>query len=212
MSHLTINDIKSALRNRIPEPIGGWSYYSVMLPLVEKDGELHILYELRSKTLKVQPGEVSFPGGFIEKGETAEQAAIRETAEELGLPQSAVETISELNYLITPGNRTLYCFLGKIDADALDKAEINCHEVEDYFLVPLNWLMENEPKIYVNRIITEQAVDLPMDKLAPEGKYNWRSGKSSVPVYVWPDSKKNTKRYIWGMTARLTMSFIETIK
>ena len=212
MSLLTISDIKNALQNRTPEPIGGWSYYSVMLPLVEKDDELHILYELRSKTLNVQPGEVSFPGGSIEKDETLAEAAIRETAEELGLPKSAIEIISELDYLITPGNRTLYCFLGKIDLDAIENAEINSHEVEDFFLVPLKWLIANEPKIYVNRIVTEQANDLPMDKLAPKGKYNWRSGKSSVPVYVWFDSAKNIERYIWGMTARLTMSFVNTIK
>ena len=212
MRFQTIGDIKDALQNHKPKPIGGWSYYSVMLPLVEKDSELFVVYELRSKTLSVQPGEVSFPGGSIEKGETPSEAAIRETSEELGLPENAIEILSELDYLVTPSNLTLYCFLGKIDEKALEKAVINSHEVEEFFLVPLKWLIENDPKIYVNRIITEQATDLPMDKLAPKGQYKWRSGKSSVPVYFWFDPVKNKERYIWGMTARLTMSFVNLIK
>ena len=209
---MTIDDIKNALQNYAPKPIGGWSYYSVMLPLVEKDNELFILYELRSKTLSVQPGEVSFPGGSIEKNETPSEAAARETAEELGLPESAIEILSELDYLISPSNLTLYCFLGKIDAAALEKAEINSNEVEEFFLVPLKWLIETDPTIYTNRVIIEPEADLPMDKLAPKGKYKWRDERSSVPVYIWFDPEKNMERYIWGMTAKLTMSFIKEIK
>lgn len=212
MAILTINDIKNKLRDHVPKPVGGWRYYSVLLPLICKNGELHILYELRSKTLEAQPGEVSFPGGSIEEGENPEETAIRETSEELGLPDSAIKIITELDYLVTQNNMTLYCFLGEIDTKELDRSEINIHEVEEYFLVPVSWLFENDPTIYVNRVVTEQAEDLPMEKLAPHGNYRWKGGTTSVPVYVWPDPDEGDDRYIWGMTARLTMSFINMIK
>ena len=235
MGELTQNDILERVRDHKPQPIGGWRYYSVLLPLVEKDDGLYVLYELRSRSLDAQPGEVSFPGGTIEENESPGEAARREASEELGLPISAVEIITELDYLIASSNRTIYCFLGKISAGELENAQINSREVEEYFLVPLSWLLENDPKIYVNRIIVEQAEDLPMDKLAPTGKftsseklaptdrlmqadkpapaqkYNWKGGKSPVPVYTWPDPKAGKDRYIWGFTARLTMSFVSMI-
>ena len=76
MSALKLDDVKNIARNHIPAPVGAWQYYSVLLPLVEKDGGLHVLYELRSPALKVQPGEVSFPGGRIERGESPDQTAL----------------------------------------------------------------------------------------------------------------------------------------
>ena len=40
--------------------------FAVLVPLIEKDGEFHILFEVRSPKLKSQPGEVCFPGGAVE--------------------------------------------------------------------------------------------------------------------------------------------------
>jgi 8-oxo-dGTP pyrophosphatase MutT (NUDIX family) len=183
-----------------------------MLPLVEKDGSLNVLYELRAKSLDVQPGEVSFPGGGIEAGETPSETALRETVEELGLPAGAIEIISELDYLITYRNLTIFCFLGVIEADALKKASPNTDEVEECFLVPLSWLLENDPETYTNRVISEPAADMPLEKLAPHGGYNWSEGTSAVPVYTWPDPESGKERIIWGMTARLTQAFTDIIK
>ena len=212
MDALTLTDIKSVVQGHVPAPVGDWQYYSVLLPLVEKEGGLYVLYELRSASLDVQPGEVSFPGGGIEEGETPGDAALRETAEELGLQEGAIEIIAELDCLITYSNIKLHCFLGTIDAGALEEADINKPEVEMFFLVPLAWLMENAPDIYVNRIVAEPAEGLPMEKLAPNGSYDWRTGTSPVPVYLWLDPLAGEERVIWGMTARLTLAFVELLK
>ncbi|WP_317852354.1 hypothetical protein [Paraclostridium sp. AKS81] len=40
---------------------------SVLIPIVRKNNEDFILFEVRSKTLRSQPNEISFPGGMIEK-------------------------------------------------------------------------------------------------------------------------------------------------
>ena len=207
-----LEKIKDAARRHVPKPVGEWEYCSVLLPLVEKNGALYVLYELRSKDLDVQPDEVSFPGGGIEDGETPGEAALRETAEELGLPAGATQIISELDCLITYSNLMLYCFLGVIDARALEDASPNPSEVEEYFLVPLDWLLENDPKVYTNRIVPEPAADLPAGRLAPRGGYKWRTGKSEVPVYLWRGPGAGSERVIWGMTARLTMAFVELLR
>jgi len=207
-----LEKIKKAAQSHAPRPVGEWRYYSVLLPLVEKDGELHVLYEIRAAMLDVQPGEAGFPGGGIENGETPAEAALRETVEELGLPRDAIEIVGELDYLVSYSCITLYCFLGIIDAAALEKAAVNTAEVEEYFLVPLAWLLENGPEVFVNRIVSEPAAGLPIEKLAPQGGYNWREGTSPVPIYTWVDSKTGKERVIWGMTGRLTEAFIDLIR
>lgn len=55
-----------------------------MCPLVIRNDDLHVLFTLRSSSVGTHKGQVSFPGGHIDKGETAEQAAVRECIEELG--------------------------------------------------------------------------------------------------------------------------------
>ncbi|MFR0063407.1 MAG: NUDIX hydrolase, partial [Megasphaera micronuciformis] len=57
---------------------------AVLVPFIKNAGGLDLLFEVRSKTLRWQPGDISFPGGKIEASDvTPLAAAIRETGEEL---------------------------------------------------------------------------------------------------------------------------------
>jgi len=202
--------IAGKLKNHIPEPIGRYGYYAVLLPLIERDGALHLLYELRAAELDVQPGEISFPGGRVEPGETPREAALRETAEELGVAAREIEFLAPLNYIVTYSSFTLYSFLGKIEWEALAAAAPNRAEVAETFLVPLDWLLTHEPKVYINRIVPQPAPDLPVDTLTglfSGGRYAWRTGENTVPVYTEPGG-----RVIWGLTARLTQDFVRLWK
>nr|WP_330406537.1 NUDIX domain-containing protein [Clostridioides difficile] len=98
-----INDIKNKFKNYKPY-INGYKNMkraSVLIPIVEINNT-HIYYEVRSKNLKHQPSEISFPGGKIESGETPYEAVIRETCEELGTFSDKYRSISSLDLLITP--------------------------------------------------------------------------------------------------------------
>ena len=75
---------------RTPGLLGARRSYAVLCPLVERPEGLHLLYEVRSAALHRQPGEVCFPGGQVEAGETPEQCALRETEEELSIPRREV--------------------------------------------------------------------------------------------------------------------------
>ncbi|MFP4198713.1 MAG: NUDIX hydrolase, partial [Halanaerobium sp.] len=90
---MKIKNIKEKIQNRIPGPTRIQHYFSVLIPLIEIEGETHLIYELRSKNLNTQPGEVSFPGGRIERGEEFSQAAVRECSEELLIPESKIELL-----------------------------------------------------------------------------------------------------------------------
>jgi coenzyme A diphosphatase NUDT7 len=94
---MDIKSIKDRLKNFKPKPMDYEVSFAVLVPLIEIDGELNIIYEVRSNSI-TQPGEISFPGGRIEEGESPQEAAIRETSEELLLNKANIEIIRELNY------------------------------------------------------------------------------------------------------------------
>lgn len=202
---IKIKDFEKLFKNREPKSIGSYQYYSVLVPLVEKDKELHLLYEVRSENLKRQPGEVCFPGGRIEDGETAEECAVRETMEELNLKSEDIRIISQMDYLHTYSNFTLYSFLGVIDYEAVSRISVSQDEVKEIFLVPLSFLAENEPEVYHFDVLPNVGPDFPYDHINLKDGYNWRKGRSTVPIYRYDG------RAIWGMTARITKHLIDLI-
>ncbi len=69
---------------------------AVLLLLFEQQGQLHLLLTQRALHLRHHPGQISFPGGKIEAGETACQAALRETAEETGITADSIQLLGTL--------------------------------------------------------------------------------------------------------------------
>jgi 8-oxo-dGTP pyrophosphatase MutT (NUDIX family) len=207
-----MHEIEAAVSGLMPHPIGCYGFSSVLLPLVERPEGLHLLFEVRSDDLKTQPGEVSFPGGKMERGETPESAALRETCEELNVPRRALRLITQLNYIVTYSNFTMYSCLGTIDASALDAAAPNPDEVKEIFFVPLTFFLENEPEVYVNRVAPDVAQDFPLEKIHFKEGYSWREGRSEVPLYTWRDPHTGEDRVIWGLTARLVHDFVRLLR
>lgn len=203
---MDIEKIRKMIKYRTPKPIDIKRNYSVLIPIIKNNNRLEIIYELRSKNLDNQPGEISFPGGEVEADETFEQSAIRETIEELNIKKENIEIIGELDYLVSYANITIHCFLGTISGVNVDKIVPNSDEVDHIFTVPLDFFLENEPDIYYLDLKTVLNDEFPYN-LIPNGRdYNWRSGKHSVMFYHYNDYT------IWGFTARMTKQFIDIIK
>ena len=61
-------DIITKLKDHKPTILGQENYkeFSVLIPLVEVNGETHVLFEVRSSKLRSQPGDICFPGGKID--------------------------------------------------------------------------------------------------------------------------------------------------
>jgi ADP-ribose pyrophosphatase len=203
MKAITIKEFKDIFQSKEPKPMGSYQYYAVLVPLVEKDGELHILYEVRAETLKKQPGEICFPGGRIEYGETAEECAVRETCEELNISPDNIRIIAQTDYLHTYSNFTLYPFLGVIDFNSISEGNVNQDEVKEIFLVPVSYFAETEPEIYCFDVVPKIEPDFPYEKINMTSGYNWRKGQSMVPIYRYGD------KVIWGLTARITKHLMD---
>ena len=198
--------IKEILQNRPISTVGKHRYYSVLVPLVEVSGEIHLLFEVRSQNINRQPGEICFPGGAVEEGETAHYTAVRETFEEIGVDSSMIEIIAEGDRLVSTNNFTVYSFFGILDEKALDNLTLNPDEVGEVFTVPLKWFMENEPEVYMVDVRQKNREDFPFEKAQISPDYNWRGTKNDVPIYTYKD------RAIWGLTGRIVRNFVQILK
>lgn len=177
--------------------------FSVLVPLVKKEGEYHLLFEVRSDVLKSQPGEVCFPGGAVERGETRKEAAIRETMEELGIYENQIDMIAPLDILITPANMGVYPFLAELKGY---RGTFSAAEVDHIFTVPLKWFLAHEPESYSTEVQTIPGKDFPFELIPNGEEYHWRKGKYKVMFYQYEN------QVIWGMTAKILHSFIQRCK
>lgn len=91
-------------------------------------GGAALFLTVRSRDLPNHAGQVSLPGGAAEPGESAEQAALRETAEEIGVGPTGVTVLGALTPLHVPVSRfVLHPFVGVVDrypCPVADEAEV----------------------------------------------------------------------------------------
>ena len=166
---------------------------AVLIPLIEKEGELCILFEVRQAGIR-QGGEICFPGGMIEAHETAEEAAVRETAEELLIPEENIEVIAPMHMIGGPGGAELSSCLGILHGYT---GTFSRREVDHVFTVPLDWFAAHAPRICDGAMAVDLAEDFPYE-LIPGGRdYPWHRIPRRFYFY------ESEGGVIWGITAEL---------
>lgn len=178
------------------------SKYSVAITLVPREDKWQIIYQKRSQFVS-QPGEISFPGGHVEQGESSKDASIRELSEEMGIDYDRVYYIGQLPTLQLTDFGAIDAHVMWIDEQTYDDIVANIDEVESYFTVPINELYKHQPTKYVVGFKPDFPEDFPFEKI-PGGKdYPWRS--RGYDVYFYPFEHFT----LWGITAKLTKQFVE---
>ena len=196
---MDINGIKEKMAGRKPGVIGDRKEFAVLIPLLEREDGLHLLFEKRSGNIK-QPGDTCFPGGRIEAGESITECALRETAEEIGITD--VEVIGQFDSILEVNRITMHTVAGVVKEEALENARLNHDEVEEIFTVPLAFFNDARPISPTVRIIQDTA-DFPYEETGIQKDYKWRVGQQEIFIYHYED------RIIWGLTARIAKWFAD---
>ncbi len=174
---------------------------AVLLPIVATEEGPAVLFEVRSLRLYRQPGEVCFPGGRYECADKDFRiTAIRETCEELGLAESDIKVLGELDALVTHTGPIIHPFVGFISD--MQKINFNADEVQEVFTVPLRHLLAQDPLKGSMLLADRPAEDFPFH-LVPGKQRDWRLHKE-YNVYFY----QYKKRVIWGLTARMLYAFL----
>jgi 8-oxo-dGTP pyrophosphatase MutT (NUDIX family) len=149
---------------------------AVLVPVWARSGGARVILTKRSSHLQHHPGQVAFPGGKIDAGDSSpEAAALRETREEVGLPEHAVQVLGRLDLHETVTGFSITPVLGLIRGDFVPIAEAG--EVDEVFTVPLSHLLD----------VSSYAIE----------RRRWRGVWRRYYTVPWGPY------YIWGATARI---------
>jgi 8-oxo-dGTP pyrophosphatase MutT (NUDIX family) len=156
---------------------------AVLIAVVEHGDDARVIFTQRTSTLRKHSGQIAFPGGKLDSGETPELAALREAEEEIGLGRHFVEVIGRL-----PSVPVLSGFrITPVLATVRPGFELtpNPGEVEFVFDVPLSFLMN------------------PANHRREKRKF----GDREWSYYEMP----YRDRRIWGITAGIVRSVYERL-
>jgi 8-oxo-dGTP pyrophosphatase MutT (NUDIX family) len=109
---------------------------------VNRKGEPHLLMTRRTETVETHKGQMAFPGGVCTLGESCEEAALRETFEEVGVLPRHVQVLGILDELSTPSGFTITPVVGVIDSP-IEEVDflLNADEIAEAFWIPLRVLL-----------------------------------------------------------------------
>lgn len=180
---LTLERVAGALRKAgqdgepPPPPLGAPRPSAVLVALFEDSGEVRTVLTRRSDSLRSHRGEISFPGGRIEPGETAFETACREATEEVGLDAGLVRPAGWLQPLSTFSSAS--------------------------FITPVVGILKNRPSLVANRHEVARIFDVAVADLVSDGVYHeeiWTvDGSGSFPVKFFEVARET----VWGATARV---------
>lgn len=171
---------------------------AVCIPLIRTEQGYEVLFEVRSSKIMHQPGDVCFPGGMLEAGETPEEAAAREMTEELLITREQFHIFGLMDVLYTGHRLLMYPYA----AELYDyKGTYSKDEVGEVFTVPLTFFLYTEPDVYQVEAQVFPGEDFPYNLVYGGKKYQWRKRKEDVLFYQYEG------HVIWGLTAKIIKSF-----
>jgi len=162
---------------------------AVLIALFEEEGEVRVLLTRRSSRLTSHRGEVSFPGGRVDVGESTTETALREAEEEVALDLRIVEVVAHLHPIVTLASSSL--------------------------IQPVVAVLHHRPTVTASPSEVERVFDVSLADLLVPGVFHeerWRrperpyptSADGSFPLWFFEVSGE----MIWGATGRLLVDLL----
>lgn len=169
------------IAQRSPNPTS-----AVLVPFFSgEDGEARMILTRRSRRLRSHTGEVAFPGGMVDRGETPADACLREAKEEVGLDPSLVTLVGHLEAMPTVASGT--------------------------WIVPLVGTLTARPDLTPSPDEVERIFDVSIADLTAPGVYReeiWEFpgfGEGSVSFFELDGDT------VWGATARMLRGLLDLL-
>jgi 8-oxo-dGTP pyrophosphatase MutT (NUDIX family) len=165
-------------------PQGALRAAAVLVPLVMRPAGITVLLTQRTDHLHAHAGQISFPGGMLDPEDRgAEDAALRETEEEVGIARDFVELVGRLDTYVTRTGFEVTPLVGLVRPDFTLAPDT--FEVAEVFEVPLGFLIDPANHRRESRVL----------------------GGSTRYFYAMPWNRY----YIWGATAGMLVNLSEVL-
>ncbi len=155
---------------------------AVLIGLFQSTRGVEVILTRRSQELTNHRGEISFPGGRLDDGETVVAAALRETQEEIGIDPSEAQLITELDGMATV--------------------------VSNSHIVPVVASYKNAPKMQPMNNEVDRVFTVPLRELARADTYSqeyWKFPDREFQInFFYLDDET-----IWGATARMLLQVMK---
>ena len=143
-----------------------------------------LLLTERAHTMRSHPGQVSFPGGAVDPGETAVQAALREAEEETGIEPDGVDVLGQLPELYLPPSDNAVTPVVGWWRDPSEVSPTSVDEVHAVYRVPVSELRDPTHRITVR-----------------SPRHGWRT----PGFLIGPDKDV----ILWGFTGGIVQRFLQ---
>lgn len=156
---------------------------AVLISLVRRDGQMHFVLTRRTETVATHKGQISFPGGVREGGDSdLRMTALRETEEEIGVNPEAVDVLGEFHDYDAVTGLKVRSVVGLLDSRVGYLPQQD--EVAYVLEVPCSFFQETPPRVE-HRLVRGRLLE----------------------VYFWDYRGE----LIWGLTARMIKDFVDFV-
>lgn len=166
-----------------PMEIEGFRRAAVLVPVLEGPEGLELLFTVRAAHLPHHPGQISFPGGRVEPGESPWEAARREACEEVGLVVEEDALVGALGDHPSPARYVATPLVARVAWP--QPLRIDRNEVDEAFTAPLRELLRTRPRV-------EERV--------------WKEYRRHIHYYDWRE------REIWGFTGNVLQELLAVVE